>query len=303
MPDKHIKIPCPRFSVDAKKIGVLAILAASVIWAVEAVLARLTYSYSDVVSTAAARAFLVVPVALIYAALTAKGALNPGRKALPAIAYVVVMGTLVGDLVYYFALGKTSLLNAVLLGHLQPVLITLLGFLILRGDRLNRYDYAGIGLMLLAGTLVATRTVENLLGLHLGTIGDLYVLAATAAWATTAIAARKYLTALNAGVLTLWRYAIASAAFALYLAARGIFFVPSFTQLTIGVLVGIGTILYYEGLKRIKAAQVGALELSTPLFGAILGLTVFGEAVTGLQVLGIAVLVAGVLLLSKRERA
>ncbi len=289
--------------MDAKRIGVLTILAASVIWAVEAVLARLTYSYSDVVSTAAARAFLVVPVALAYALLTARGALRPAGKTLPAIVYVAVMGTLVGDFMYYVALGKTHLLNAVLLGHLQPVLITLLGFLVLRGDRLNRYDYAGICLMLLAGALVATRTVGNLLVLRFGTIGDLYVLAATAAWATTAIAARKYLTALNAGVLTLWRYAIASAAFALYLFMKDAFFVPSLTQLSIGVLVGMGTILYYEGLKRLKAAQVGSLELSTPLFGAVLGLAVFGEAVTGLQLLGMAVLAAGVLLLSRKERA
>ena len=62
-----------------------------------------------------------------------------------------------------------------------------------------------------------------------------------------------------------------------------------------------GTLLYYEGLKRVKAAQAGALELSTPFFAAILGFLVLGELVTSMQIAGILILCIGVFLLSKKE--
>jgi transporter family protein len=72
-------------------------------------------------------------------------------------------------------------------------------------------------------------------------------------------------------------------------------------QILVGVIVGAGTILYYEGLKRIKAAQVGALELSTPFFAAVFGFCILGERVTVMQITGIALLFVGVYLLSKKE--
>jgi drug/metabolite transporter (DMT)-like permease len=65
----------------------------------------------------------------------------------------------------------------------------------------------------------------------------------------------------------------------------------------------VGSILYYESLKRIKAAQVSALELSTPFFAAFLGFLVLKESVTAMQILGIALLFAGVHFLSRREEA
>ena len=58
---------------------------------------------------------------------------------------------------------------------------------------------------------------------------------------------------------------------------------------------------YYESLKRIKAAQVGALELSTPFFAAILGFLVLGELVTIMQIIGILLLFVGIYYLSKKE--
>ncbi|MBI2654908.1 EamA family transporter [Candidatus Woesearchaeota archaeon] len=59
--------------------------------------------------------------------------------------------------------------------------------------------------------------------------------------------------------------------------------------------------LYYEGLKRLKAAQVGALELSTPFFAAILSFFILGEVTTLFQIIGIVLLFMGVYFLSKHE--
>jgi len=54
-------------------------------------------------------------------------------------------------------------------------------------------------------------------------------------------------------------------------------------------------------MERIKAAQVSALELSTPFYAAILGFLVLGETITILQIIGVILLVIGIYLLSKKE--
>jgi drug/metabolite transporter (DMT)-like permease len=69
----------------------------------------------------------------------------------------------------------------------------------------------------------------------------------------------------------------------------------------VGVVVAAGTIAYYEGMKRIKAAQVSALELSTPFFAILLSFFLLGEPVTMMQVSGVMLLAGGVYCLSRKE--
>jgi drug/metabolite transporter (DMT)-like permease len=155
--------------------------------------------------------------------------------------------------------------------------------------------------MMMAGLLIATRSSENLLMLRLGTYGDLVVLSATVAWSTTTIAVRKYLTEMNAGVVTFYRFLFASLALAAYLVFFSDLGAVNMYQVMIGIVVGVGTILYVEGLKRNKAAQVSALELSTPFFAAVLSFLALGELVTQMQIVGMVLLLIGVLFLSRRE--
>ena len=58
-----------------------------------------------------------------------------------------------------------------------------------------------------------------------------------------------------------------------------------------------------KGLKRVKAAQVGALELSTPFFATLLGFLILGERATAMQIAGLVLLLVGICLLSRKEEA
>ncbi|HEC81993.1 MAG TPA: EamA family transporter [Thermoplasmatales archaeon] len=127
------------------------------------------------------------------------------------------------------------------------------------------------------------------------------VLAATVAWATTAVTARKYLKKIDAGVITFYRFLFASTVILFYLILTSNFAVTNIYQILVGVVVGVGTILYYEGLKRIKAAQVSAIELSSPFFAALFGFFVLRENVTSLQLIGISMLFIGIYCLSRKE--
>ena len=192
-------------------------------------------------------------------------------------------------------------INAVLIGHMQPIFIVVMGWIVLRQDRLNRNDYLGIMVMIVSAVFVTSGSVERLFSLQLGSYGDVVVLGATVTWASAAIVMRKYLREVHAGVLTFYRFFIASIVFSLYLIVNKGFFIQNHYQIILGVLIGVGTVLYYEGLKRIKAAQVGALELSTPLFAALLGFFVLDETMSSFQILGILLLFLGIFFLSKKE--
>jgi drug/metabolite transporter (DMT)-like permease len=106
---------------------------------------------------------------------------------------------------------------------------------------------------------------------------------------------------MDAGVITFYRFFIPSFIFVAYLGLTSSLYIENIYQVYIGFIIGVGTILYYEGLKRLKAAQVSGLELSTPFFAAILAFLFLDEIITTLQIFGIILLFGGVYLLSKKE--
>ena len=287
--------------MNSKHIGVTIILLASVMWAIEPILAKLSYQNSDFIQTSAIRAIFAALTALIYIGITNKANLKLDKKQIPILLYIAIVGTLFADLMYFFALTQVPVINAVIIGHLQPIFIILIGFLALKTDKLTKFDFIGITFMVFSGILVTTKTLENLSMFKLGTIGDLLVLSATIAWATTAVTMRKYLRGVNAGVVTFYRFLFASIFFVMYLSLTSTTGISNIYQILIGIEIGIGTILYYEGLKRIKAAQVSGLELSAPFFATILAFFVLGESVTIMQVIGIFLLFVGIYYLSKKE--
>ncbi len=288
--------------MNTKQLGVATILLASIMWAIEPILAKLSYQTSDFLQTSAIRAMVAALTAFVYLILTRKSALRVTRQQLSPLIYIALVGTLVADLMYFVALSQIPVINAVIIGHMQPIFIIAFGFFLLKSDTLTKFDYLGISLLIISGLLVTTQTIENLLALRFGALGDLIVLSATIAWATSAIVMKKYLTSMDAGVITFYRFFLPSLLFIAYLGLTSSLFIANIYQVCIGVIIGIGTILYYEGLKRLKAAQVSGLELSTPFFAAILAFFFLEERTTFMQIIGIALLFGGVYLISKKEK-
>ena len=288
--------------MNTKQLGVATILLASIMWAIEPILAKLSYQNSDFLHTSAIRAMVAALTAFLYIALARKAPLKVTKQQLSPLIYIALVGTLVADFMYFVALSQIPVINAVIIGHMQPIFIVTFGFFFLKTDKLSKFDYLGIILMILSALLVTTRTMENLYALRFGTLGDLIVLVATIAWATSAIVMKRYLTKMDASVITFYRFFLPSLIFAAYLGLTSSLFIANLYQVAIGVIIGIGTILYYEGLKRLKAAQVSGLELSTPFFAAILASLVLNEFITSMQLIGIVLLFGGVYLISKKEQ-
>jgi drug/metabolite transporter (DMT)-like permease len=286
--------------MNNKTKGVIVVLGASMMWAIEPILVKLSYTYTDVLSTFATRTIFCLITIAAYLLLTGSG-LRVRVKYVPKLLYVSIAATLFADLMYVYALSKVQVINAVMIGHMQPIFIVLIGFVFLKDDRIARFDYLGILFMIIAGILVTGRTLSNLAAVRIGTVGDLYVLLATISWATTAIVARRYLKGLNAALIAFYRFLFGGIAFVLYVTFLKGITMNNVYQILLGAVIGIGTILYYEGIKLIKAAQVSALELSTPFFATILGFVVLKETITMVQFIGIMALFGGIYFLSRKE--
>ncbi len=279
----------------------IVVLGASVMWAIEPVMVKLSYQSTDVLSTFATRSIFCLITIAAYLLVTGRR-FHVEVKYLPKLIYVSIAATLFADLMYVYALSKVQVINAVLIGHMQPIFIVLMGYFFLKDDRITKFDYLGILFMIVAGILVTSQTISNLVAVRIGTIGDLYVLLATISWASTAIVARRYLKGLNAAIIAFYRFLFGGVVFIIYMMfLRGII-INNIYQILLGVIIGVGTILYYEGIKLIKAAQVSALELSTPLFATALGFLVLRETITALQFIGVLALFGGIYFLSRKER-
>ena len=288
-------------SMDKKTLGVLVVLGASVMWAIEPILAKLSYQTTDFLNTFATRTIFAFIIISVYVFLTNRKNIIVKKEYIPKLLYVSLAATLFADLMYIYALTKVSVINAVLIGHMQPIFVILFGAFMLTQDKITKYDYCGIVFMILAGILVTTKSVDNYMKLQFGTIGDIYVLLATIAWATTAVVARKYLRGLPASIISFYRFLFAGIIFILYMSITTGIEISSIYQVLLGFVIGIGTILYYEGIRFIKAAQVSALELSTPFFATILGFIILKEYITLVQFIGVLFLFGGIYFLSKKE--
>lgn len=289
--------------MDNKKIGVLCVLTASFIWAIEVILVKFAYRTGGALDTLMIRNLIIAFIAIIYLTIINRtfslSNLKISRTEFYHILLISVVLT-IADGFFYFGLGKVSAVNGVLVSHMQPIFIVLFGYFLLR-EKLTKFDYVGILVMLFSALLVTTKTFDNLLALKFGSSGDFLILTAACIWGLCAVLTKKYLSKISAAHIVFYRFITAFVLLFIYIFSTSQLATPNNYQLILGVVVGIGIILYYEGFQRIKAAQVSALELASPFFAAILGFLILRETVTIFQIIGILLMFLGVYFLAKRE--
>lgn len=284
---------------DQKVLGILFGVSAGAIWAVEAVLGKLLFHSSTFLQVAATEAFFATVTAFTYT-LVRRVPLNLNKTNIWSLVVIGLVGTVFAPVMYFFGLSQTYAINATLIAHLQPLFVSLFAFHFLQ-ERLNRRDYIAGLLMIFAAILITSRTPDNLTNFTLGNIGDLTVFVATLSWAIVAIPGKQLTEETSSVVIVSYRFLIASLVFLPLLLGVNQFVVHSPYQVLLGVLVGLGYIFYYEGLKRMKASHVALTELSAPFFTAVFAWYILGEAVTPMQVVGALLLLAGLYLLAQER--
>jgi len=284
--------------VDQKVLGILFGVGAGVMWAVEAILGKLLFPILTFVQVTASEVFFATLTTFPYI-LIRRERIKFEWKNIWNLLIVGLVGTVFAPLMYFFGLTQTFAINATLIAHLQPLFIAILGFYFLK-ERLHKPDFIGGLLVISAAILITSRTVDNLASFKIGSFGDLMALLATLAWALVAIPGKQLAKITSSVTIVGYRFLIASVVFIPILLYSNQLVVNSTYQVLLGMLVGLGYIFYYEGLKRIKASQVALTELSSPFFAAVFAWYLLGEIMTSMQTAGFLLLTCGLFILAKK---
>ncbi len=278
-------------------LGVLFGISAGAVWAVEAILGKFLFQSLSFLQIAASEAFFATLVCFLYL----MGRRQRPTRLRPHLTKILVLGlvgTVLAPLFYFSGLSQTLAINATLIAHLQPLFVAYFSHLFLK-EHLHRYDYLAGALVFLAVVLITGRSIENLMVLQLGTVGDILVFFAMMSWSIVAIPGKMLTRHIESIVIVFLRFMIASSIFLPMLILLKQLTFPTILQAALGAFVGFGYILYYEGLKRIKASQLALTELSAPFFAMVLAYYFLEEVTTFLQGIGMIFLFLGLYLLTR----
>lgn len=208
----------------------------------------------------------------------------------------------------FFGQQHTSAINSSIIMQVCPIFIFLLG--IAAGERLSPAGFLGIAVSL-AGTamLMNVLTPRGLaMTFSLGNRGDLLVMGSAACWAIYAVFSKSLVNRLGGFAATTW----VMAAGALELVVLRLAW-PAPVVLP-GAVLGWATVLYmavfptalaffawYEAMRLIRLSLLNVMQYLTPVFTIILAWLLLGERMTPWQAAGIAVIAAGIMLVSRRD--
>ena len=186
------------------------------------------------------------------------------------------------------------------LANINPLLVGLLGFLILK-ERFNKIELLGMGVTLLGAVLISFKSKGNIGSLFLP--GTEYVLMAGIIYAFSNVVAKTQIKKINTSIMALSRVLmlfILSLSAMIYLGLS--FNIPqsAFGNIAIGSVLGpfLTATLGYLALKYIeisKASMVGSIRSLFVLIGAYL---YFGNFPTDIQIIGGLLTMGGVVLIS-----
>ena len=287
------------FVVNQRVLGLLFGVCAGAIWAVEAVLGKMLFSSATFLQIAGTEAFFATLTAFAYT-LVRRTHMKFTRKNVSKLLVVGLVGTVFAPIMYFFGLSQTFAVNATLIAHLQPFFISLFSFFFLK-ERLQKRDLLAGLLIVCAAILITGRTVDNIAAFTFGNLGDLTVFFATVSWAIVAIPGKQLTEEIGSALIVCLRFVIASLVFIPLLLYLNQLAITSIYQVLLGVLIGLGYIFYYEGLRRSKASHIALTELSAPLFTAILAWHFLGEIITPMQSIGALILFCGLFVLTQER--
>jgi drug/metabolite transporter (DMT)-like permease len=216
---------------------------------------------------------------------------------------VVGMGVLL-----FFGQQHTSAINSSIIMQVCPIFIFLLGIFI--GERFTAVGFLGI-VVSLAGTamLMNVLTTHGLqMNFSLSNRGDLLVIGSAACWAVYAVFSKPLVNNLGGYAATTWVMVAGALELAvLRLAWPAPVLLPGTAFEWTAVVymaifpTAIAFFAWYEAMRLIRLSLLNVMQYLTPVFTIVLAWALLGERMTLWQVAGIAVIMLGIMLVSRRR--
>jgi len=284
-----------------EKIGVAFAITGAAMWGIFPVLVNRGTQNIPPIMFAAITTLLAACGSFIYAAIKGKLHELKNKKSYSSLLMVTLCIVIIPYILFFIGSSKTSGINSSLL-LLSEIIFTLL-FTPLIGEKTTSKKLIGATGVFIGAILILYNGTFSL------NAGDLLIIFSTATYSIGNFYAKKALNDVSPAIILLVRF---------FLGGFFIFFIAllaesqsNFTQIMLQnwqivlftglVLLGIGKVIWYEGLKRLDISKAISLSMTFPLFSLIVLIAFFNEIPSTYQWAGILVMALGVYFSVKRQ--
>lgn len=284
-----------------EKIGVIFALTGAAMWGIFPVLVNYGTQNMPPIMFAAITTLLAALGSFIYAALKGKLYELKNKKAYFSLLMVTLCIVVIPYILFFIGSSKTSGINSSLL-LLSEIIFTLL-FTPLIGEKTTTKKLIGAICVFIGAILILSNGTFAL------NTGGILIILSTATYPIGNFYAKKTLNYVSPAIILMVRFFLGGF-FILFFAllaesqsniTETIFQNWEIVLFTGLVLLGIGKVIWYEGLKRLDISKAISLNMTFPLFSLIVLIVFFKEIPSIFHWVGILIMAVGVYFSIKRK--
>ena len=231
------------------------------------------------------------------------------RDGLP-IALLGAIGVFLTFFLFHEGIESTSASAAAVIFSMNPVFTVLIASLALR-ERLGILGWLGVGIGLLGAFAAITGFEFSGMFSRDDFLGSLLVLFSAVTWSVYTVYGKKYSERYGSQVLSLLTMAVGAVLLAVLLTVQGgwgemaDYGLRAWAWLLyLGIItVGLGYILYFEGMRRVPASRGASLFYLKPVLAVFIAYLALGEPISYSLVLASLMVAAGILLVTLPREA
>ncbi|MCD4760878.1 DMT family transporter [bacterium] len=286
---------------NKEKIGTLFILIHAVMWGIFPVLVNHGVKNIPPLTYAALTILLATIGAFFYALIQGKLSDLKNKNSYKSLLMITLCIVIIPYSLFFWGASLTSGVNTSVL-LLSEIIFTLI-FTHFIGEKTTGYKLMGAGGVFFGALFILYNGTLNF------NIGDLIIIISTITYPIGNLYAKRVLNLVSPSIILFTRFLLGG----LFILGLALLIEP---QANIGqiinnhwllivfnglVLLGIGKVIWYEGLKRIDISKAISLSSTFPLFSLIILLTIFKESISLYQGIGIIIMMLGVYFSVKRK--
>jgi drug/metabolite transporter (DMT)-like permease len=206
------------------------------------------------------------------------------------------VGAVVGPIVYFYGLERTTASNAVFLSNSESLFTMIFAYAFL-GERATGREYVALGGIAVGAFIVATQLRFGDVQFLQFLIGNVLLIGAAMAWGVSNTTSTVLLRRIPIVPLLALQLLFGAAAFVPIIAVSQTPFVVPLHVLPVLILlavsaVGVFSVLFFYAFRTIGAMRTGAVLPTSALWGILVALLLFpSETLSGTQLLGGALMI------------
>jgi drug/metabolite transporter (DMT)-like permease len=284
-----------------EKTGVIFAFISAIMWGMFPVLVNRGTQNIPPIMFAGITTLLAATGSLIYVILKGKLYELKNRKAYGSLLMVTLCIVIFPYILFFIGSSKTSGINSSLL-LLSEIIFTML-FTPFIGEKTTSQKIIGASGIFIGASLILYN------GTFSFNIGDILIILSTITYPIGNFYAKKALNHVSPSIILLVRFLLGGLfilAFALFTESQ-LNITQTISQnwpiilFTGLVLLGVGKVIWYEGLKRLDIAKAISLGMTFPLFSLIILIVFFQEIPSTYQWIGITIMALGIYFSVKRK--